>query len=66
LLQVFKDASDQEGKIFVNISQNVYKEKNSVMKEALEKYNIYFGGDMTTEAALAKLAYLIGKGLSKE
>lgn len=48
LLQIFKDASENDGKIFLNISQNVYKEKNSIMKEALEKYHIYFGGDMTT------------------
>jgi hypothetical protein len=35
------------------------------MKESLEKYHIYYGGDMTVEAALAKLSYLIGKGYSK-
>jgi L-asparaginase/Glu-tRNA(Gln) amidotransferase subunit D len=31
------------------------------MKEHLEKYHIYFGGDMTTEAALSKLSYLLSK-----
>jgi L-asparaginase/Glu-tRNA(Gln) amidotransferase subunit D len=36
------------------------------MKYCLENYKIYHGGDMTCEAALAKLAYLIGKGYPEE
>lgn len=36
------------------------------MKQYLETYHIYYGGDMTCEAALAKLSYLIGKGESDE
>ena len=36
------------------------------MQKHLDKFHIYFGGDMTTEAALAKLAYLLSLGLSRE
>lgn len=34
------------------------------MKNHLETFHIYYGGDMTCEGGLAKLSYLIGKGLS--
>lgn len=33
----------------------------SSKKEYLEQFHIYFGGDMTTEAASAKLSYLLSK-----
>lgn len=34
------------------------------MQKYLEEYHIFYGGDMTCEAALAKLSYLLGKGYS--
>jgi L-asparaginase/Glu-tRNA(Gln) amidotransferase subunit D len=36
-----------------------------MMKEYLEQFYIYYGGDMTTEAALSKLSYLLSKNLSR-
>ena len=34
------------------------------MAPFLKEYHLIYGGDITIEAALAKLSYLIGKGFS--
>jgi len=36
------------------------------MKDFLEGFEIFHGGDMTTDAAIAKLAYLLSKRYSRE
>ena len=36
------------------------------MQKYLEEFNIFYGGNMTCEAALAKLSYLLGKGYSAQ
>lgn len=35
------------------------------MIEYFESFNIFYGGDMTTEAALMKLSYLLSKNYPK-
>jgi hypothetical protein len=32
------------------------------MRQYLENFHVYYGADMTNEAAMAKLSYLIGNG----
>lgn len=65
LLALFKEAYEDESRktIFINISEAIVSKNDSLMKRQLESFHIYYGGDMTQEAALSKLSYLIGKGL---
>ena len=66
LLNLFKKAHQETGKIFINISQSIKSHNSSLMAEYLKSYHIYYGLDMTAHAALAKLSYLLGKNLPKE
>lgn len=64
LLQVFKEASDR-GLVIVNITQCVQGEVSAIyaVGKKLEAVGVVAGGDMTPECALAKLSYLLAKGL---
>jgi hypothetical protein len=37
----------------------------SSKSEFLEQFHIYYGGDMTIDAACAKLSYLLSKGFTR-
>ncbi|PWZ01062.1 asparaginase-domain-containing protein [Testicularia cyperi] len=64
LLEVFKQASDR-GLVIVNITQCVQGEVSAIyaVGKKLEAVGVVAGGDMTPECALAKLSYLLAKGL---
>lgn len=64
LLDVFKEASDR-GLVIVNITQCVQGEVSAIyaVGKKLEAVGVVAGGDMTPECALAKLSYLLAKGL---
>ncbi|EST06382.1 Asparaginase/glutaminase [Kalmanozyma brasiliensis GHG001] len=67
LLDVFKEASDR-GLVIVNITQCVQGEVSAIyaVGKKLEAVGVVAGGDMTPECALAKLSYLLAKGLEPE
>ncbi|KIS71096.1 uncharacterized protein UMAG_01007 [Mycosarcoma maydis] len=64
LLDVFQHASDR-GLVIVNITQCVQGEVSAIyaVGKKLEAVGVVAGGDMTPECALAKLSYLLAKGL---
>ncbi|KAJ9477702.1 L-asparaginase 1 [Pseudozyma hubeiensis] len=67
LLDVFKEASDR-GLVIVNITQCVQGEVSAIyaVGKKLEAVGVVAGGDMTPECALAKLSYLLAKGLEPQ
>ncbi|SNX82387.1 related to l-asparaginase [Melanopsichium pennsylvanicum] len=67
LLDVFKAASDR-GLVIVNITQCVQGEVSAIyaVGKKLEAVGVVAGGDMTPECALAKLSYLLAKGLQSQ
>jgi lysophospholipase len=63
LLQVLQQATKERGIVIVNISQCIRGEVSSIYEvgKKLEAVGVVAGGDMTPEAALTKLEYLLGK-----
>lgn len=63
--EIFKilQEANERGVIIVNVSQcrKGLVSTNYECGKILEKYGVVFGGDITVECALAKLAYLLGK-----
>ena len=68
MLNLFKAAYEDESRktIFINISEAICSKNESLMRQYLENFHIYYGADMTCEAAMAKLSYLIGNGYTEE
>ncbi len=67
LLAVFREATDR-GVVIVNVTQCLKGEVTTsyATGRSLSDAGLISGGDMTPEAALMKLSFLFGKGLSAE
>lgn len=61
MMELFRKAYEERKTIFIALSESFESKNQSLMRQHLENYGVFFGADMTTEAALSKLSYLLAK-----